>query len=430
VVQASREFQVFVKPAGAACNLGCRYCYYLEKEDLYPQGKPPRMPDDVLEQYIAQHIAASPGPVITFSWHGGEPTVVGLDYFRKIVAMQRELQPAGRRIANGLQTNGVLLDEEWGGFLAAEGFTVGLSLDGPQELHDLYRVTRGQEPTHERALRGYELLRRHRVPCDVLCVVHAQNAEHPTRVYRFFKQIGARYLGFLPLVERRPDAPGGVSERTVSGEALGRFLCTIFDEWRRWDVGRVRVQMFEEAARTAFGHEPGLCVFRSTCGDVPVVEHNGDFFSCDHFVDPEHRLGNIQETPLGELLESPAQRAFGQAKAETLPRQCLACEVRAMCHGGCPKDRFLRTTDGEEGLSYLCAGYRQFFNHCRPFVAELARLEHGRAVERPADPPPTRPRVGRNDPCPCGSGRKYKRCCAGKESGGASPGRAPSPGGG
>ncbi len=427
MVEAPREFQVFVKPAGAACNLGCRYCYYLEKEHLHPQGKPSRMPEKILEAYIVQHIAASPGPVITFSWHGGEPTVVGLDYFRKIVALQRKHVPAGRRVANGMQTNGVLLDEEWGDFLAAEGFAVGLSLDGPPELHDLYRVTRGQEPTHEQALRGYEILRRHRVPCDVLCVVHAKNAEHPIQVYRFFKQIGARYVGFLPLVERRPDDAKGVSERTVSGEAWGGFLCTIFDEWQRWDVGRVRVQMFEEAARTAFGHEPGLCVFRSTCGGVPVVEHNGDFFSCDHFVDAEHRLGNIQQTPLGELLESPAQRAFGQAKAETLPRQCLACEVRTMCHGGCPKDRFGRTGDGELGLNHLCAGYRQFFNHCRPFVSELARLMRGRAGEGAAEQTPTRPRAGRNDPCPCGSGRKYKKCCSGKESGRAPAGRAPGP---
>jgi len=415
MAKASREFQVFAKPAGALCNLACHYCYYLKKEHLYPEGESFRMPDDVLEAYIVQHIDASPDPVIRFSWHGGEPTVLGLDYFRKIVTLQRKHRPANRRIANGIQTNGTLLDEEWCRFLAGEGFAVGLSLDGPQDMHDRYRVTKGQKPTHRQTMRGYALLQKHRIYCDILCVVHAHNVQHPIPVYRFLKQTKAPYISFLPLVERGTDAEGGVSHRAISAEAWGAFLCAIFDEWRDQDIGQIKVQIFEEAARTAFGGEHALCIFRKTCGDIPVIEHNGDVFSCDHFVDAEHNLGNIQETPLVELLESPAQRAFGQSKQDTLPPYCRACEVQAMCNGGCPKNRFLQAPDGEAGLNYLCTGYKRFFTHCRPFVTELAALWRkqqtppGRITSARADP-----KAGRNDPCPCGSGLKYKKCCWGK----------------
>jgi uncharacterized protein len=372
MVRASREFQVFAKPIGAICNLECRYCYYLKKESLYPGDDPFRMPDDVLEEYIAQHIDASPEPVIRFSWHGGEPTVLGLDYFRKVVALQRKHQPPGRRIANGIQTNGTLIDEGWASFLASEGFAVGLSLDGPREMHDRHRVTKDGKPTHEQTMRGYELLRKHRVYTDILCVVNAHNARFPLQVYRFFKQINAQNITFLPMVEPQPGS--GVSPITVQAEAWGAFLCTIFDEWREQDIGRVKVQIFEEATRTAFNQEHSLCIFRPTCGDIPVVEHNGDFYSCDHYVDVEHRLGNITETPLVELLERPAQRTFGETKMETLPSYCRECGVRAMCNGGCPKNRFLETPDGEPGLNYLCAGYKRFFTHCQPFVSEVAAL--------------------------------------------------------
>ena len=372
MVRASHDFQVFAKPIGSICNLGCHYCYYLEKEHLYPEGESFRMPDEILEEYIVQHIDASPETVISFSWHGGEPTVLGLDYFRKVVALQRKHQPPDRRIANGIQTNGTLLDEDWCRFLAAEGFAVGLSLDGPQEMHDRYRVTKDQKPTHEQTMRGYELLRKHRVYTDILCVVNAHNVRFPLRVYQFLKEIKAQYISFLPLVELQPDAKGGVSPISVPAEAWGAFLCTVFDEWREQDIGRVKVQLFEEAARTAFNQEHSLCIFRPTCGDIPVVEHNGDFYSCDHFVDDEHRLGNLREAPLVELLESPAQRAFGRAKMETLPSYCLECGVRAMCNGECPKNRFIMTPDGEPGLNYLCAGYKRFFTHCQPFVSEVA----------------------------------------------------------
>ena len=417
VIKASREFQVFVKPAGATCNLDCHYCYYLPKEGLYPGAKPFQMQADLLEQYIVQQIEISPEPVISFFWHGGEPTLLGLGYFRKIAELQRKHLSPGRRIANSLQTNGVILNEEWCRFFAAEGFSVGLSLDGPQALHDRYRVTKDQKPTHKQVMQGYRLLRQHKIPVDILCVVHAENVRYPLQVYRFFKDIKAQYLSFIPLVELRPPPESGVSPRTVPAEAFGAFLCAIFDEWVRQDIGRIMVQIFEEAARPAYGQDHSLCIFRSTCGDVPVLEHNGDFFSCDHFVTPEHRLGNLCETPLLALLENPAQRSFGRAKLDQLPRYCRECTVLALCNGGCPKDRILQTQDGETGLNYLCAGYKRFFQHCRPYMTRLAAL-------RRAGQPPERlmemvqaqdvkgvPKAGRNDPCPCGSGRKYKRCC-------------------
>ena len=369
---ATRGFQVFVKPAGDACNLACRYCYYLGKNPSGPGGDPLRMPEVFLEDYIAQHIAASPDEVVRFSWHGGEPTVLGVDYFRGIVAIQRRHRPSGRTIANGMQTNGTLLDDKWGRFLAAEGFSVGLSLDGPRELHDRHRLARDGRSSFDETMRGHEVLRRHGVPADILCVVSAANVGHPAKVYGFFREIGASYVTFLPLVERRPDAPGGVSPDTVPSEAWGDFLCAVFDEWVDRDIGRIKIQIVEEAARPAFGQEHSLCVFRPVCGDIPVLERNGDVYSCDHFVDEAHRIGNILETPLVDLIEDPAQHAFGLAKLETLPGVCRECVFRVMCNGECPKNRFARAPDGEPGLNYLCAGYKKFFGRVRPFVAEVA----------------------------------------------------------
>jgi uncharacterized protein len=405
VGKVSREFQIFAKPAGAGCNLDCEYCYYRDKRSLYPESASTRMSEDLLEEYVRQHIAAAPGPEVDFSWHGGEPTTLGVDFFRKAVALQRKHRPAGWRIRNGIQTNGVLLDDEWGRFLAAESFTVGLSLDGPAELHDAYRVTRGGQPTHRQAMRGYDILRRHGVPTDIVCVVHNRNVAYPLTVYRFFREIGCRYLGFLPVVEQASDTADGVSSHTPLADAYGTFLCKVFDEWIERDAGRMMVQIFEEASRPALGMEHSLCVFRETCGQIPVLEHNGDFFPCDHFVDREHRLGNIRETPLHELLDSPAQRAFGDAKRDALPRRCRDCEVLAMCHGGCPKYRFIRTPDGEPGLNYLCAGLKRFFLHSR---APLARMA---ARRQPPGPRFAPLQAGRNDPCPCGSGLKFKKCC-------------------
>ena len=417
MVKLSREFQIFAKPAGALCNLDCHYCYYLKKELLYPGSSSLRMPDDLLEEYIVQQIAIVPENAVLLSWHGGEPTLLGLDYFRRIVELQRKHCPVGKDITNNIQTNGVLLTDEWCSFLAAENFGVGLSLDGPSALHDAYRVTKNQSATHRQVMQAYRRLLQHKVPVDLLCVVHARNVQHPLDVYRFFKEIGAQYLSFIPLVEPQAESPGGVSERTVPAEAFGDFLCAIFDEWVRHDIGQIIVQSFEEAARPAYGLGHSLCVFRPTCGDVPVIEHNGDVYQCDHFVIPEHRLGNIRETPLAELLENPAQEAFGRAKQEKLSRSCQACEVLDMCNGGCPKDRIVPTSAGEPYLNYLCAGYRRFFPHCRPYTLKMAALLwNGQSPELlmeqlRAEKTMTLPKAGRNDPCPCGSGRKFKKCC-------------------
>ena len=413
----SEDFQLFAKPGGPICNLDCRYCYYLEKEDLYSEAASFRMSEALLEEYIAQHMEAATGKAIRFSWHGGEPTILGLDYFRTIVSLQRKHCPPGRRVVNGIVTNGTLIDDAWCRFLAAEGFAVSLSLDGPREFHDRYRVTKGQKPTHRQVVRAFRLLAEHRIPCDVLCVVHAENARYPRQVYRFFKDLGATYLGFLPLVERRDDLPGGVGEETVPAELWGSFLCTIFDEWIGNDIGRIMIQIFDEAARPLRELEHSLCIFRETCGDIPVLEHNGDLYSCDHFVDGTHLLGNIQETPLGRLLRDPRQLRFGEEKRDLLPRLCRNCEVRAMCNGGCPKDRFCRTPDGEEGLNYLCEGFKGFFTHSSATleklvplwkagasVAQLMEVARGPVQEIFHGP-------GRNDPCPCGSGRKFKKCC-------------------
>ena len=369
---AKRSFQVFAKPAGAACNLACRYCYYLDKGPAGPEAAAARMPDDLLEAYVAQHISASPDEIIRFSWHGGEPTVLGLEFFRRVAAIQRRLRPPGRSIANGLQTNGTLLDDEWGRFLAAEGFSVGLSLDGPRALHDHHRRTRGGRPTFDRAMRGLAVLGRHGVPTDILCVVGAHNAGRPLDVYGFFREIGAAHVTFLPLVERPPGTAGGAGPDSVAPEAWGSFLGAVFDEWVARDIGRVKVQIFEEAARTAFGQEHSLCLFRPVCGDIPVLERNGDVFACDHYVDEAHRLGNIRDKPLVDLVESPALRAFGLAKRDRLPAFCRSCEVLDMCHGECPRNRFVTAPDGEPGLNYLCAGYKRFFTHVRPFVAAVA----------------------------------------------------------
>lgn len=372
----TRPFQVFAKPAGAICNLNCEYCYYLEKKQLFPETDTFRMPEILLEEYLVQHIEACPEPVIRFSWHGGEPTVLGVDYLKKITELQRRHKPENREIANGMQTNGTLLDLEWCEFLAEEHFFVGLSLDGPADCHDRFRMDVAGNPSFKRAIKGYELLQRFGVQTDILCVVNAHNVRFPLQVYDFFKAINARYVSFLPLVEPDPGKKGGVSPRTVPPGAFGDFLCIIFDQWVAGDIGKIKIQIFEEALRTAFGLDHSLCIFRRTCGEIMLLEHNGDVYSCDHFVDARHRLGNIMEIPLAELVESPAQRNFGNAKLKSLPGYCLECRVRDMCNGGCPKNRFTSTPSGEGGLNFLCRGYKRFFNHCQSFVAEVGALWH------------------------------------------------------
>jgi uncharacterized protein len=410
---ASRDFQVFVKPAGPVCNLNCSYCYYLDKQQLYPAGERFRMSDDLLELYISQHIAACPDPIIRFSWHGGEPTILGLDYFRRIVELQRKHTPAGRQVANAIQTNGTILNEQWCRFLADNSFAVGLSLDGPRQIHDRHRLTPDRRPTFNRTMHGLKLLQQHGVAYDILCVVNSRSVRHPLELYDFFKDFAVPYITFLPLVQHDPAAERRVSARSIPADHWGQFLCAIFDRWLAADIGTIKIQIFEEAARTAFDQEHSLCIFRPVCGDIPVIEHNGDFFCCDHYVDGDHLLGNIHNTPLIDLLESPAQRKFGQDKLETLPQYCLQCEVRGMCNGGCPKNRFIAAPDGEPGLNYLCAGYKRFFSHCLPWVQAVRTQWQNRQPTQQATPVPIQPdrTPGRNEPCPCGSGRKFKNCC-------------------
>ena len=371
MTQVSREFQIFVKPVGPTCNLRCNYCYYLGRKKLYPGITPLLMSDEILEKYIIEHIEASADQVIMFSWHGGEPTLAGLDFFKKALAIQQKHLPAGRTALNGIQTNGTLLDDRWCSFLADENFIVGVSIDGPDELHNRYRRDRSDKGSLQTVLKGYELMQKYGVTAEILCVLNSFNARYPLVIYDFFKQLGTRYMTFLPLVEKNPDTATGASHNSVPAEEFGRFLCTVFDEWFEKDIGNIKVQIFEEIARTAFRQEHTLCIFKVKCGGVPVIEYNGDFYSCDHFVDRMHFLGNIKDKSLGYFLDSPQQNNFGTAKSETLPGYCRECHVRSMCNGECPRNRFIDTPDGESGLNYLCPGYKLFFEHCTPFVEAL-----------------------------------------------------------
>ncbi len=366
------------------------------------------MPFDLLEKYIIQHIEASPENEIRFSWHGGEPTLMGLDFYRRLVELQRIYCPSGKTIRNGILTNGILLDDNWGSFLADEKFSVGISIDGPEELHNKYRLTKKGGPSFEAAMNGYAILQKHDIDIDILCVVNSSNVKYPLKTYDYFREIGAEYICFLPLVDRSQDLDAGVSLASVQSKTWGEFLCSIFDEWKENDIGKIKIQTIEEAVKTAFNQEHSLCIFRKTCGDIPVIEHNGDFFPCDHYVTRDRLAGNIYETHLGRLIEDPVQRAFGRAKLDTLPGYCLKCEVLDMCNGECPKNRFIESPDGETGLNYLCEGYRLFFNHCTPFVSELAKIWRRSNFEAVSN---RETRAGRNDPCPCGSGKKYKQCC-------------------
>ncbi|MCS6861749.1 MAG: anaerobic sulfatase maturase [Abditibacteriales bacterium] len=406
-------FHLMIKPHGAICNLDCTYCFYLRKEHLYDEGASFRMSDAVLESFTRQYIEAQRVPEVTFGWQGGEPTLMGLDFFRKAVAVQEKCRPAGMKIANTLQTNGVLLDDAWCRFLKEHGFLVGLSLDGPRELHDAYRVDKGGKPTFDKVYRALKLLQKHGVEFNVLCVVNRINADHPLRVYRFFKGEGVQFIQFIPAVERTPD--GGVTDWTVRAEQWGTFLCGVFDEWVRRDVGRVFVQSFDVALQAWVGMEPSLCVHAQTCGNCLAIEHNGDLFSCDHYVDADYFLGNVMEIPMTDLVASPFQRKFGRDKRDTLPRYCRECPVLFACNGGCPKDRFISTPDGEPGLHYLCAGYKQFFTHIAPFMRLMAELLNSghppAAIMDVLRQKEARAGITRNAPCPCGSGRKYKVCC-------------------
>lgn len=439
---------VMTKPIGPICNLDCAYCYYLQKEELYPGTRSWRMPLPTLEAYIEQYIdAQSPATEeIEFAWQGGEPTLLGVEFFERVVELQQKYAPAGKRCRNALQTNGVLLDDRWCELFKQHEFLIGLSIDGPQELHDLYRYDKRGQGTFDEVMRGLKLLQKHKVEYNTLTVVHRGNGSHGRKIYRFLRQLGVEFMQFIPIVEPLPAeqvvmqlgesskaaapedaAPEDlVTERTVRPRQFGKFLMEVFDEWLERDVGRIFVQIFDQALAAHLGLEPTLCVFKAECGRALALEHNGDLYSCDHFVLPEYKLGNIHELPIVELANSPAQQAFGEAKRTTLPEYCRQCDVHFICHGECPKNRFLTTPDGEAGLNYLCGGYMMFFRHIGPVMKAMAyELSQGRpaanvmrsqqqAARQPTSQstqrgPTTAPR--RNDPCPCGSGRKYKQCC-------------------
>src|SRR5690606_34957855 len=362
-----RSFHLMTKPRGAICNLDCQYCYFLSKERLYPDSSF-RMSENMLEEYTRQYIEAQQVPEVTFAWQGGEPTLMGLEFFEMAVRYQQKHKKPGMRILNSFQTNGVLLDDAWCTFFKANDFLIGLSVDWPRHLHDAYRVDKGGQPTFERVMRGRACLEKHGVDYNVLGTVHAANGDHGLEIYKFFRdELKVNFIQFIPIVERANDTGfqegSAVTERSVTAEQYGRFLIEIFDEWVLHDVGRVFVQIFDVALAAWTGNRPGLCIFEETCGAALALEHNGDVYSCDHFVEPAHKLGNLQFIPLAELVGSAQQQRFGQAKRDTLPRYCRECEVRFVCNGGCPKDRFIETPDGEPGLNYLCAGYRAFFNH-------------------------------------------------------------------
>jgi uncharacterized protein len=417
---APPQFHVLAKPTGAICNLDCSYCFFLSKEALYP-GDRFRMSDEVMRAYIGQLLEAHTTPVVTIAWQGGEPTLMGLDFFRRAVAVAEELKKPGQRLEHTIQTNGTLLDDEWGAFFAEHGFIVGISIDGPRQLHDIYRVDKRGGPTFDKVIDGLEVLDRHGVDVNVLCAVNRMNADHPLIVYRFFRDfLGISFIQFIPIVERENDTGfqegDTVTDRSVTPEQWGRFLVAVFEEWITSDVGDVFVMTFDTALAKWLDIKGGLCVFAETCGDAIALEHNGDVYSCDHFVEPKYLLGNITTTTLVELIAKPEQRAFGNAKRDTLPRYCLECPVKFACNGECPKNRFTLTPDGEPGLNYLCEGYRKFFTHVDPAMQKMAELvRSGRNAEDVmeilgAERSARYAGVGRNDLCPCGSGRKFKQC--------------------
>ena len=431
---APPRFHLLVKPSGSTCNLDCTYCFFLSKEALYPNQKS-RMPEATLEAYVRQLLESHRTPQVTVAWQGGEPTLMGLDFFKRSVEFVEQYKRPDQAIEYTFQTNGVLLDDEWCAFLKQHNFLVGLSVDGPQAIHDTYRLNKGGQGTFKQVMRGWEHLRKHGIDFNILCTVNAANQHHGREVYRFFRdELHADWMQFIPIVERATvetlpianlgwsERPGGqrllytqngslVTERSVGGEQYGRFLVDIYEEWIRGDVGKVFVQLFDVTLHAYFG-EYLLCIHAPTCGYGPAMEHNGDLYTCDHFVEPAYKLGNIHETHMIELVASPKMRQFGDDKRDLLTKQCQACAVRPLCNGGCPKDRFIESRDGEPGHNYLCEGLYYFFDHVRPTMNIMAQLVQrrqyaARVMEWVAAEDAKR---GRNDPCPCGSGRKFKQC--------------------
>jgi uncharacterized protein len=440
-----RPFHLLAKPTGAICNLDCKYCFFLSKEMLYP-GDRFRMSDEMLETYIRQLLEAHPSQEVNVAWQGGEPTLMGLDFFKRSIEHVEKYRKPGQGILYTMQTNGTLLNDEWCAFFKEHSFLVGLSVDGPKKMHDTYRVNKGGAGSFDQVMRGWELLRKHEVEFNILCTIHAANADHPIEVYRFFRdELQTKFMQFIPIVERTTedflplanlgwgdrlgsDRPlytqhgGLVTERSVGAEQFGGFLIAIFDEWVHRDVGNVFVQTFDVALGSWLGQH-NLCIFSPTCGNAVALEHNGDLYSCDHFVEPDYRLGNIREAPMAELVGSEKQRTFGRQKLSSLPKYCRECDVLSACYGECPRNRFISTPDGEPGLNYLCAGYKMFFHHIAPPMKTMADLlRQGRWAEEIMQMYAAQDAMdgagvqsGRNNPRPCGSGKKFKHCHDGAE---------------
>lgn len=373
------------KPAGSRCNLACKYCYYLEKSKLYADDPRQTMSDEMLEKFIREYIAAQTMPSVLFTWHGGETLMRPLSFYQKVMELERKYA-GGRTIDNCIQTNGTLLTDEWCRFFRENNWLVGISIDGPQEFHDEYRRTRTGRPSFTQVMRGIHLLNRHGVEWNALAVVNDFNGDYPLDFYHFFKEIGCQFIQFTPIVERKEehsdgrmlaavdeDGKGGLIDFSVTPEQWGDFLIAIFDEWVRNDVGQYYIQLFDSTLANWVGRQPGICSLAPTCGHAGVIEWNGDVYSCDHFVFPQYKLGNIMEKSITEMMYSSRQKAFGLAKQKSLPRQCKECKYLFACNGECPKNRFARTADGEPGLNYLCKGYYRFFDHVAPYMDWMKR---------------------------------------------------------
>ena len=381
----AKPLYVMLKPAGAHCNLACKYCYYLEKNNLYQNSHRHLMTDEMLEQFTREYIEAQTMPQVLFTWHGGEPLMRSIDFYRKALALQKKYAH-GKQIDNVIQTNGTLLTDEWCEFFAKNHWLVGISIDGPQEYHDHYRVTPAGKPSWEKVMQGILLLKKHRVEWNAMAVVNAYNAEHPLEFYHFFRDNGCQYLQFTPIVERLTQHEDGrtlasladdreipLADASVTPQQWGNFLCTIFDDWVRHDVGKTFVEIFDCTLANWMGVPPGICAYSKECGHAGVMEHNGDVYSCDHFVFPEYKLGNIREQSLIDMLYGEKQQAFSRLKHTSLPRQCKECDMEFACHGECPKNRFEKDKYGEPGLNYLCQGYYQYYSHVAPYMDFMKR---------------------------------------------------------
>lgn len=381
----AKPLYVMLKPAGAHCNLACKYCYYLEKNNLYQNSHRHLMSDEMLEQFTREYIEAQTMPQVLFTWHGGEPLMRSIDFYKKALELQKKYAH-GKQIDNVIQTNGTLLTDEWCEFFAQNHWLVGISIDGPQEYHDHYRVTPAGKPSWEKVMQGIQLLKKHRVEWNAMAVVNAYNAEHPLEFYHFFRDNGCQYLQFTPIVERLTEHEDGrtlasladdreipLADASVTPQQWGNFLCTIFDDWVRHDVGKTFVEIFDCTLANWMGVLPGICAYSKECGHAGVMEHNGDVYSCDHFVFPEYKLGNIREQSLIDMLYGEKQQAFSRLKHTSLPRQCKECDMEFACHGECPKNRFEKDKYGEPGLNYLCQGYYQYYTHVAPYMDFMKR---------------------------------------------------------